>query len=320
MWLNPVITIFRKFVFSLHDLGIFPTTRKIRLFIRWKCYLLFMGIREKFRKHERMNTYADIMKLPQELIPLVSFVIPVYDRTDKLIRAVNSALNQTYPKIEVILVLDGSPSETVKTALQLSFDPRVRLFSYDDNSGTAVRGRNRGILESNGEFIAFLDSDDSAHTNRIADSLPPLFYRQADVVYGGYQLVVNRKNSKRKTTKREKIFSPDLNKRMLRQHCVPCQSTVMLRKSLFLKSGLLKPQIKYREDHELWLRLLNDGAVFKSIKKILVDLELHNENNELNFLKDSIYWHKFILKEFKKPGPPYTLLNQSAGNLNYRDV
>jgi glycosyltransferase involved in cell wall biosynthesis len=87
---------------------------------------------------------------------LVSVVIPTYNRAHILRTAVDSALNQTYPHIEVVVVDDGSVDDT--RDLVATMDPRVRYFKQA-NGGVAA-ARNHGMLEARGEFIAFLDSDD----------------------------------------------------------------------------------------------------------------------------------------------------------------
>ena len=88
--------------------------------------------------------------------PLVSAIIPTYNRADVVFEAVDSVLGQTYSNLEVIVVDDGSADETV--ARLRRYGDRIRLVSQE-NAGPAV-ARNRGVAVSRGEYIAFLDSDD----------------------------------------------------------------------------------------------------------------------------------------------------------------
>jgi GT2 family glycosyltransferase len=90
---------------------------------------------------------------------LVSVVIPTYNRANLLARAIESALRQTYPRVEVLVIDDGSSDSTASLVKQ--YDTRVRYF-YQSNSGVAT-ARNAGITQARGEFIAFLDSDDIWH-------------------------------------------------------------------------------------------------------------------------------------------------------------
>lgn len=88
--------------------------------------------------------------------PLVLVVIPSYNYAQYLPEAIDSVLAQTYPKIEVIVVDDGSTDESILTLKQYS--SRIR-YIRQKNQGVAA-ARNRGIHQSVGELIAFLDADD----------------------------------------------------------------------------------------------------------------------------------------------------------------
>lgn len=89
--------------------------------------------------------------------PLFSVIIPVYNRADLVATSVRSALDQTVEDLEVVVVDDGSTDGT-RAALEPYLD-RIRYF-HQNNAGVAA-ARNRGIAESRGRFLAFLDSDDS---------------------------------------------------------------------------------------------------------------------------------------------------------------
>jgi GT2 family glycosyltransferase len=88
--------------------------------------------------------------------PLISVVIPTYNRSAKVCAAVESALKQTYPNVEVIVIDDGSTDDTQRRLS--AYGKRIRV-EYQANAGPAA-ARNHGIRIAQGEFIAFLDSDD----------------------------------------------------------------------------------------------------------------------------------------------------------------
>ncbi len=90
--------------------------------------------------------------------PLVSVVIPVYNRVSTLERALRSVLMQCYDAIEVIVVDDGS-TDGSQAVVQRVNDPRVQLVQHDKNRGVSA-ARNTGIERANGAFLAFQDSDD----------------------------------------------------------------------------------------------------------------------------------------------------------------
>jgi O-antigen biosynthesis protein len=233
----------------------------------------------------------------------VSVVMPVYDRTDILREAIESVLAQSYPHFELILVLDGSPEETRRVAFGYARDPKVRIFEFPLPSGNAVRPRNKGIKEARGDYIAFLDSDDIAMPERLALSVSVLDRDEADVVYGAWRARLDGTRQVDGLIDGQLVVSPDCDAAMLREICVPCLGTVMLRRSLILSAGYLKPVMQYREDHELWARLADHGARFKALTQPLVTLRLHAGNNELNFKRDDDHWRELFLREFRHPGP-----------------
>lgn len=95
--------------------------------------------------------------------PLVSVVIPAYNCANYLRRSIDSALGQTYPHIECLVVNDGSTDDTAQVAL--SYDHRVNLINRPNGGASAAR--NTGIDRASGEFIAFLDADDYWHPSKI---------------------------------------------------------------------------------------------------------------------------------------------------------
>lgn len=98
----------------------------------------------------------DISEKTEDNMPLVSVIIPAFNRSDLLRIAVESVLKQSYRNMEIIIVDDGSTEDL--TALECMSDNRIKYFR-NSNHGVAY-SRNFGIRESTGKYIAFLDSDD----------------------------------------------------------------------------------------------------------------------------------------------------------------
>lgn len=92
--------------------------------------------------------------------PLVSILIPVYNRRSMIEQCVDSALRQTYETVEVVIVDNASSDGTWEACQRLAFhDPRVRVFQNDSNIGP-VRNWRRCLTEARGEYAKFLYSDD----------------------------------------------------------------------------------------------------------------------------------------------------------------
>ena len=92
------------------------------------------------------------------MYPLVSVIIPVYNRAVKVQRAIQSALAQTYAELEIIVVDDGSTDQTYQVVDAFQ-DARIKLVRQVHNLGAAA-ARNTGMRTASGKFIAWLDSDD----------------------------------------------------------------------------------------------------------------------------------------------------------------
>ena len=246
------------------------------------------------RRRSRTVVAAPPLQAPPPPGPqgLVSVIMPIYDRTWELREAIESVMRQTYAHWELILVTDGSPPETVEIVESYRGHPQVRIYHYLDNTGTAVRGRNRGIKEARGEYVAFLDSDDVAVPERLALSVAHMESRGVDVVYGGWTARLDGSRQFADLRDGQFFASPDCDLEMLRRVCVPCQSTVMVRRQALLDVGGLKPTLRYREDHELWMRLAYFGYRFGAISDNLIHLRLHAGNNELNFKGDDAVWER----------------------------
>jgi glycosyltransferase involved in cell wall biosynthesis len=90
--------------------------------------------------------------------PLVSVIVPTYQRAGVLEEALRSAVAQTYDRIEVLVEDDGSTDGSEAVVARIG-DPRVR-YAWEPNAGCPAPARNRGIRKARGELIAFLDSDD----------------------------------------------------------------------------------------------------------------------------------------------------------------
>lgn len=99
-------------------------------------------------------------------LALVSVVIPCYKQAHFLSEAIESVLEQTYPKVEIVVVDDGSPDDTADVVLRY---PGVRCLR-NVNSGVAG-ARNAGWQATNGEYLQFLDADDRLTTNSVAAHL-----------------------------------------------------------------------------------------------------------------------------------------------------
>ncbi len=184
-------------------------------------------------------------------MPLISVIIPTYNRAYCLKRAIDSVLTQTFQNYELMIVDDGSTDETQKV-LKAYQDERLRIFTLAKNRGVSA-SRNVGIAKAKGQWVAFLDSDD--------EWLPQKLQRQYDDLqhfpHAGVYLTdeIWMRNAKRvnphaKHQKHEGwIFERSLHL------CLIAPSTALIPKYVFQHVGLFDESLPVCEDYDLWLRI-----------------------------------------------------------------
>lgn len=179
----------------------------------------------------------------------ISVVIPTYNRSVLLERALDSVLAQTLPADEIIVVDDGSTDNTV--SMLKSRYPGVNLITQDNQGVSAAR--NAGIEAARHDWIALLDSDDVWHQNKLEKQLqglnnsPEYLICHCDETWIRNGFRVNQMNKHKKVG--GYIF----------QHCLPLcvisPSAVMIHRLLFDEIGLFDETLPTCEDYDLWLRL-----------------------------------------------------------------
>ena len=141
-----------------------------------------------------------------EFKPLVSIIMPVFNREDIALDAINSVLNQTYPNFELIIVDDGSTDNTKELLENLEHE-KIRVIYHENNFGSS-KARNTGLNESKGDIIMYLDSDNEWNSKYV-EAMVGAFIElpDADALYSG-QLIYN--NSEEPISMRFGAFNKSL--------------------------------------------------------------------------------------------------------------
>ena len=189
--------------------------------------------------------------------PRVSVVIPVYNRPQLALEAVRSVLFQSYPRLECILVDDGSTDPPEEARRLFAADPRFRYLPVE-HSGMPGAARNRGVEAARYDLIAFLDSDDLWLPRKLELQVTALL-RSAPEVGGAPALV----HSKEIWLRAEKIISQKRHRHRRRgdvfpdalKKCMLGPSTVLMRRDVYEALGGFREDLEIAEDYELWLRL-----------------------------------------------------------------
>lgn len=180
----------------------------------------------------------------------ISVIIPTYNRQERLLQALQSVLQQTYPAREIIIVDDGSSDDTRQRLRP--YRDQITYLRQDANEGVS-KARNRGIQEASGDWIAFLDSDDIWDRRKLElqkafhDEHPGLMISQCDEIWVRNNTRVNPMNKHAKQA--GWIFPACL------PLCIVSPSAIIIHASVFESQGGFDETLPACEDYDLWLRL-----------------------------------------------------------------
>lgn len=198
-------------------------------------------------------------------MPEISVVIPVYNRRDAVGDAVRSALAQTLPPLEVLVIDDGSTDGSADAAAGLG-EP-VRVLRTPNRGPSAAR--NTGITASRGQLIGFLDSDDVWRPQCLERLAETLQAERADMVFGDAAIEICGEAEVPSFLRQRMAFAvlgsragrvPDCFAMLLLENFIPT-STVMVRREALVRAGMFDESLRSVEDRDLWLRVARNGVV-----------------------------------------------------------
>ncbi len=194
-------------------------------------------------------------------LPLVSVCIGSYNREKYIRETLDSVCGQTYPNIEIIVVDDASTDRTVE--IVESYGRRVRLVRAKRNSGLPSVPRNMALAEATGEFIAFLDSDDSWQPEKIEKQVRFLNQNSECGLVHCYACLMDGESRRDGIRHDGNMPQTGMCFSALLRHCFITMSTVMVRRDVLTKVGAFNPDPRYRarEDLEWLLRVARQWPV-----------------------------------------------------------
>ena len=207
------------------------------------------------------------------LDPLLSVVMPAFNRASFIISSVNSVLSQQDADFELIVVDDGSTDGTVDLLKSLA-DSRMRLLFQDHKGGAAAR--NAGVLASKGKYIVVMDSDDvmpEGALKRIVETITA--HPDVDVLYGDL-LICDENLVPKQRTNYPDYYDVDLLPLLIRYNRLPHAGTA-IRRAKLLEVGLYDEGFERCHDYELWGRL-SFTARFKKIDAIQYHWRRHQNS------------------------------------------
>lgn len=204
------------------------------------------------------------------LPPAVSVIIPAYNVATYIKQALESVVSQTFTDYEIIVVNDGS-MDTLE--LERAMEPFLEHIVYlkQDNRG-AASARNTGLYVARGEFVAFLDADDSWHPDFLQSQMDFIESQgDCDLVYAD-ALLFGETQLAGKTFMETSPSRGDVTfESLITARCNVITSGVVARKQLVLDIGLFDENLLRAHDFDLWLRMVHAGAHAAYQRKVLLN-------------------------------------------------
>ena len=240
--------------------------------------------------------------------PLVSIIVPVYNRADLVIIAMESVLNQTYRPIELIVVDDGSTDDThdrvIKWAESHNNMPGFEAYCLHQANKGGNAARNFGIQHAKGELVAFIDSDDRWLPEKLEKQIP-LFFNNLEVggVYCGLRYFDVLTGEPAPLETRE-YLQGNLLRELLVRDVTEGEPCWVVRKECLDQIGLFDETLPARLGWDLWIRLAEKYKI-ACVPEILVMAGNHpgerirsNPHRELEGHKMIFEKHANLRKRF----------------------
>lgn len=196
--------------------------------------------------------------------PMISVILPTYNRQALIGKAIDSVLSQSYARFELIVVDDGSTDAT--PSILNTYGTRIRMIRQE-NRGVS-NARNTGIQCASGEYIALLDSDDYWLPGKLERQIA-FFKNHPDALICQTDEIWIRNGKRVNPKKRHEKASGMIFEKTL-PLCLVSPSAVMIRKSLFEEVGLFDETLPACEDYDLWLRISWKYPVYLIDKPLII--------------------------------------------------
>lgn len=205
--------------------------------------------------------------------PLVSIIIPVFNGADFLREAIESALNQTYPNVEILVINDGSDDNGETEKIALSYDDKIRYFAKDN--GGVASALNTAISKMRGEYFSWLSHDDLYVPEKIQEQISVLIKEENPlncVVYSNFATFEKNPDVN------QVVSYPSIDPENFRYFLACGDSvhgcTLLVPRYAFTLCGFFDERLRTTQDYDMWFRLASHYK-FVHIAKVLVKARQH---------------------------------------------
>lgn len=238
-------------------------------------------------------------------LPLVAAIVPAYNAAETIDETLRSVRSQTYSRLEIVVVDDGSSDDTVRIAkAHASDDPRVRVIQQA-NGGVAA-ARNTGILEAAAELIAPVDADDIWAPTKIERQVAAMRANPQATLCYTWWACIDRRGRVTGYGGRHTAHGRRALEDMCRTNLVGNGSGALMRKDAVLAAGLYDPSLRARgaqgcEDYKLYLTLAAMGDV-EVVPEFLTGYRILPRNMSSD-VAQMCRSHLIVIEEFRAKHP-----------------
>lgn len=250
------------------------------------------------------------------LPPLVSIIIPVYNRSDLLPRAIDSILNQTYSNWELLVIDDGSTDNTVDIIRQYAAqDKRIRLLMQSHQGASCAR--NLGLENAQGKYIAYLDSDDASSPDRLAVQVAYLESHPDITLVGSATAPFGEKKPYDFFVTSGGLSGSILDLVFLLGSMPTIHAT-----SMFRRDFIERHHIRYDKQYEtldelsLYEQIFDNGGQMANIPQVLYYYRLHNTNQREYYQRGQDLLKSFPKKRWMRFFPQIPFQDNVCDNIN----
>ena len=208
---------------------------------------------------------------------LVSVIIPYYKKRNFVKETVVSVLNQSYDSLEILIIYDDTNLNDLEFLQEISkLDNRIKIINNNKRLGAGL-SRNKGIEQSNGKYIAFIDADDTWATDKLKDQISFMKKNNYQISHTSYFIINEKKKIIGQRKARDLLSINEILK-----SCDIGLSTVIIEKKVIIQTQTKFPKLVTKEDFVFWLLLLK-----KNYKFYAYDSSLTNWTDSKNSLSSS---------------------------------
>jgi len=230
-----------------------------------------------------------------------SIVMPTYNRAGLIEKSINSALNQEYKDIELIVVDDGSNDETGQIVQQIiEKNKHIPVSYYYKSNGERAAARNYGLTKAKGDYVVFFDSDDQLYPNHLSTAAD--FIKNmpgVEIFHLSYEI----KNDQGKIISRKILLRSPIRKELISGNPLSCNGVFIKREVALSNRFIEDRRLSGVEDWELWLRLASIYPIY-CVQEITSAIINHTNRSVLDTNKDKLIKRTEHLVEYVMQNKP----------------